>query len=357
MAIALPWFAWMTLLHGRPFVDFALGQEVLARYALSPEQFSTQRRPFFWYFQVYPGDAAPWTLFTLAAMAWTLLRFRSFDPRTRNAVALLVIWFFAVVVLFSTSRFKATHYILPAYPAAALLTGFFIDRACTAAADVPRWLWRITFALTALVALVGGVMLALYLHRVFDTPWTGASMLTSVLLSGTAIAALGAMRASRRAALSTLVGGLAAAIGTLALFTAPQELQRYQPTRQLGARIAAIAGPGDAVALYGRWGGPGLIFYSQRDITWVDTPKQASDFLEGGGRRFCVMPQSEFEALSQTYQGPLCVLARASFVNIRLRRLLEPRPRADERVMLLVVNQPASGGAVCNADPLVTNRR
>jgi hypothetical protein len=51
------------------------------------------------------------------------------------------------------------------------------------------------------------------------------------------------------------------------------------------------------------------------------------------------------------------VLARASFVNIRLRRLLEPRPRADERVMLLVVNQPASGGAVCNADPLVTNRR
>ena len=187
-AIALPWYAWMAWLHGRGFIDFALGYEVVARYGYSSTAFPTSPRSFFWYFQIYPGDAAPWTLFIVAAIGWSLWRLRSFAAETRQAVVFLLIWFFAIVLVFSTAKFKVTHYILPAYPAASLLAGLLLDRLFARAPDTPAWLWRVPFALTTVFVAVVAVVLGAFLRRVFQTPWLDAGMLMPLALGGAAIA-------------------------------------------------------------------------------------------------------------------------------------------------------------------------
>jgi 4-amino-4-deoxy-L-arabinose transferase-like glycosyltransferase len=337
-AIVLPWYAWMAWLHGRAFLDFALGYEVVARYGSTA--FPSFPRSFFWYFQIYPGDAAPWTLFILAAIGWSIWRLRSFAADTRLAVVFLLTWFFAIVLVFSTAKFKVTHYILPAYPAASLLAGLLLDRLFARSADAPAWLWHLPFTLTAAVVAILAVVLAAFLHRVFQTPWLDAGMLMPLALAAAAIVMIVfAVRGAREPAIMTLVAGLSLAMAILAVHVAPRELQRYQPVRALGQRIAAVAGPDVHVGLAGRLGGPGLIFYSRHDITWLDSLDQMAAFLRAPGRRFCVMSPSDFDTLSRDPSLPLRIVDRGQFFNVRLKALFESRPNVEGRPMLLVTRR------------------
>jgi hypothetical protein len=62
--------------------------------------------------------ALPWSLLA-PALVWWLWRMRPLDATTRY----LVVWFVTVFVFFSASASKRSVYLLPAYPAAALLLG------------------------------------------------------------------------------------------------------------------------------------------------------------------------------------------------------------------------------------------
>jgi 4-amino-4-deoxy-L-arabinose transferase-like glycosyltransferase len=341
-AIALPWYLWMAWLHGRGFVDFALGYEVVARYGYSSTTFPTSPRSFFWYFQIYPGDAAPWTFFIVFAIGWSIWRLRSFATDTRRAVVFLLIWFFAILLVFSTAKFKVTHYILPAYPAASLLAGLLLDRLFARSADAAAWLWRVPFALTTAIVAILAVVLGAFLHRVFQTPWLDAGMLMPLALGAAAIAmSVYGSQGAREQATLTLVGGLALAMAILAVHVAPRELQRYQPIRALGKRVAALADADTRVGLAGRLGGPGLIFYSRHNIEWLDSIDQIAAFLRGPGTRFCVISQSDLDTLSRDPSLPLEIVDRGSFFNVRLKALLEPRPNIEGRPMLLVTRRGA----------------
>ncbi len=135
------------------------------------------------------------------------------------------------------------------------------------------------------------------------------------------------------------MAGLAAGTAFLAVHTAPQELQPYQPIRALGERVATLAGPGSKVGLSGRLGGPGLIFYSRHDITWLDSGEQISAFLRGDGERFCVISQADFDAIPEPQAMGLEIVERGSFFNVRLKTLFESRPDVTGRSMLLVTNR------------------
>jgi 4-amino-4-deoxy-L-arabinose transferase-like glycosyltransferase len=340
--IALPWYAWMAWLHGRGFVDFALGYEVVARYGYSSTTFPTSPRSFFWYFQIYPGDAAPWTLFIVFAIGWSIWRFRSFATDTKRAVVFLLIWFFAIMLVFSTAKFKVTHYILPAYPAASLLAGLMLDRLFARSGDAPAWLWRVPFTLTTAIVAVLAVVLGAFLHRVFQTPWLDAGMLMPLALGAAAIAmTVFGLRGAREQATLALVAGLASAMAILAVHVAPRELQRYQPIRAFGERVAAMADADTKVGLAGRLGGPGLIFYSRHDIAWLDSVDQIAAFLRGPGSRLCVMSQSDLDTLARDPSLRLEVVDRGSFFNVRLKALFEPRPNIEGRPMLLVTRRGA----------------
>src|SRR4029453_5048526 len=129
-----------------------IGHEIVERYASTSAAFSTPPRSLVWYPRVYLGDAAPWTLFVVAAAVWAVRQRRTFDERTRRGLAFTAIWFVTVFVVFIPSRFKMPHYILPAYPASALLTGLFLDHAFLK--DIPGRLWSVAVAATSIAVVV-----------------------------------------------------------------------------------------------------------------------------------------------------------------------------------------------------------
>lgn len=95
--------------------------------------------------------ALPWSLLT-PAIAWWLWRMRPLDATTRY----LVVWFLGVIVFYSIPASKRSVYILPAYPAGALLLGLVLGPGPEGAG--PRKVAGWAFSASAIVLAVAGFL-------------------------------------------------------------------------------------------------------------------------------------------------------------------------------------------------------
>jgi len=134
-AIVAPWYAWAEI--RRPgYLAYFLGQEHFARY-LTP--YYQRTKPWYYFFVVLAGGFFPWTFFlpSLARRLWK----KSLDDFSLY----LLLWAVVPFVFFSFSRSKMAEYLLPVYPALAILAGKTIADA------LERWeVWLLSLAWQAL---------------------------------------------------------------------------------------------------------------------------------------------------------------------------------------------------------------
>jgi 4-amino-4-deoxy-L-arabinose transferase-like glycosyltransferase len=115
LAIYLPWFAatadamgWNNILYELYAQNFARFQDGAVR---------GHAQPFYYYLQNFWTDFAPWSWLVPAAIWWLVRSGRWRDPR----IQLVLWWFGAFFVFLSVAATKRQLYLLPAYPAVALL--------------------------------------------------------------------------------------------------------------------------------------------------------------------------------------------------------------------------------------------
>jgi hypothetical protein len=327
----------MIAVHGHAYFDHGVGYELVRRYA--DTDFPGPRRGVFYYFGVWPGDLAPWTLLFLAALAWVAVRWRDLAERERRGVTFCIVWFVAVLALFSSASGKLPHYLLPLYPPAALLVGYFTRDALGTASRDGTWLWRAASWTTLAALFVVAVVVAVFLRRGFDVPAFSLAMVVPVLVAAGSLAgAVGEARSNRPGVVVAIATSLAAAYAIAGLHVAPGYLQDMQPISRLGGIIAAQARPGDRVAHYGGFGGPGLVYYSRHVVEYLRSPEEVAQFLEGDGRRFCVVSAADLEAVRRVAPREPHVLARQPWLTIRLMRVLRGRAADPQRALVLVSN-------------------
>jgi len=336
-AIAAPWYLYMVAVHGHAYFDHGVGYELVRRYA--DTDFPGPRRGVLYYFGVWPGDAAPWTLLFLAALAWVGLRWRDLAERERRGVAFCVVWFVVVLALFTSASGKLPHYLLPLYPPMALLVGYFAHDAVKMATPRAAWAWRVASWSTLVALAVAATVLALFLRRGLGVPPLSLAMaVPSLVAIGAGVGAFLEARSNRPGVIVAVATALAGAYAVVGMHVAPTYLQDVQPIGRLGRIIAAQAGPGDRVAHYGGFGGPGLVFYSRHIVEYLRSPEEVARFLEDGGRRFCVLSSADLETVSRISSRPVHLLARQPLVTIRLMRVLRGRPPSPDRALVLVSN-------------------
>jgi 4-amino-4-deoxy-L-arabinose transferase-like glycosyltransferase len=340
----------MAAIHGAAYIDHGVGYELVRRYA-DPE-FPGPRRGWLYYFGVWPGDAAPWTVFFVAACPWLLRRWRSLPAPHRKGIVFCATWFVVVLALFSSASGKLPHYLLPLYPPLALIVGYFADRAAgpaprgaaamlQAEAPGPGSSWSIAAWITIAALLVAAVIVGLFLVNVVEAPAVSiATLLPVVLGAGALAAAVAEWRGARFRTLLAIAGTLTAAFALLGAHVAPYYLQDMQPIRPIGHAVAAVAAPGDRVAHYGGYGGPGLVFYSRHQIEFPGTHAATAEFLRGDGRRFLVISAGDLEGLKPHYDGAIHELARQGVLVVRIKRVMEGRTPDPRRALLLVSNRP-----------------
>jgi 4-amino-4-deoxy-L-arabinose transferase-like glycosyltransferase len=157
-AIVLPWFVAIQVKVPQFFRVFFI-EHNLERFGTNLYQHS---QPFWYYIPVFLLAALPWTFFALPALVEagrnSFARWRENPgPSAANAddglPSFLFLWIVVPIIFFSVSRAKLPGYILPAIPAAALLTADYIHRLKA----VPRLLTALHALLCAML-LVGALM-------------------------------------------------------------------------------------------------------------------------------------------------------------------------------------------------------
>ncbi len=139
LAIAAPWFVAVSLANAE-FAHFFFVQEHFQRFTT---RLHGRYEPVWFFVPVFAFGIAPWLLPSAYALARVA---RSAAPRQFDPQLLLALWALVVFVFFSISSSKLPSYILPMFPAVAVLTARWI------VLGDPR---RLLLAQSGLAALAG----------------------------------------------------------------------------------------------------------------------------------------------------------------------------------------------------------
>lgn len=223
---------------------------------------------------------APWSIF-IGATFWYGAK-ASKSPPTANGAdearphRFLLCWFGAYLLLFSLVKTKLPNYVLPLYPALAILTARFLTRWFEGGLAIRRWIMPAAVGTMALVAVcvAGGLLFA---NTKYDGLGSWAS-LGIVPLAGAIAMAVYLRRGNRRG--FVLATAAASVTFTTLLGAFPSSvMDRYKAPREL-VRAGGVADPSRDVRLAAYdWFQPSVVFYSKRHVEKLSSVEKAAEFL------------------------------------------------------------------------------
>jgi len=181
LVIVLPWLVLISWKSGGAFFQEAVGKDMLNKVAQGEESHGL---PPGFYVLTYSLFMWPFGLIALGAGLQAINRFRD-DPRLRFCLA----WYIPFWLVFEAIPTKLPHYVMPAYPAAALLIGWLltlpVEQANAPLKRWQTWLWWATAFGLAVVAIGLAVVCVgapLYLNKMFS--WWSIPAAIAALTTG-----------------------------------------------------------------------------------------------------------------------------------------------------------------------------
>jgi 4-amino-4-deoxy-L-arabinose transferase-like glycosyltransferase len=275
LAIAAPWFVLVSW-RNPEFFDFFFIHEHFARFLTN----EARREGAWWYFvPFFAAGILPW----LALFAWTARRMWSDARVDRNGFCwprFALVWAVFIFVFFSVSESKLPSYILPMFPALALVIGWQLAVSPTSLLAKLSLLQAIPIGLAWLVLLVGYDRIAGQFADALQPlapllaygPWLKSAC--GVAFAGGLIG-LWALHLERRT-LAVLVTAFTALIAVQLIVTGHDELAESRSAAPLLSRVIAQSGPlrADAPFYTVHTYDQTLPYYLGRTVTQVAHPDE-----------------------------------------------------------------------------------
>jgi 4-amino-4-deoxy-L-arabinose transferase-like glycosyltransferase len=273
--IALPWYVAVGLKTDGVWLAGFLGQHNLVRF-LKPME--GHHGPVLYYPTVMLIGFFPWSVFCLPVIRGAFGRWKRGTAESPGLV-FVACWFLVYLLFFTCARTKLPNYVLPCYPAMALLTAWWFERASEAGA-FPKAHRDFTWAAWSWIG--AGVAMAI-----------GLGAAASFLLPGETVLALAGLVPIVGGSLAWWVlksRGLAAAriafvaVGAafvLAMFVwAAPRISRHQDGAYLAGQIRLHQSQSARIATYNYFP-VGLVFYAERPIERCRVPADIPEVLSG----------------------------------------------------------------------------
>ncbi|QDT55449.1 Undecaprenyl phosphate-alpha-4-amino-4-deoxy-L-arabinose arabinosyl transferase [Caulifigura coniformis] len=296
LLIAGPWFVAVAIKTDGAFLNEFFGVHNFGRF-LKPME--NHRGPIIYYIPVIAIGFFPWSIFAMPTALHS-----AFAPRDRSRHLFVLCWAGWMIGFFSIASTKLPNYVLPAYPALALLTGSWLA-AWSARKDLLSARWpKLAFGTLATVGVlliasllgaprleIGGepllsklgvnAALAPDLGRLF---WLGF-----VPLAGGVIAIVLATRERRVAALWTSMAASTLFTASV-LIVAAIALNPHQTSAPLASAFHRAGDSSGGAVQVGsfRHSPPSLIFYAGQHVERLKSADDAAGYLSGEGPRFLV---------------------------------------------------------------------
>jgi len=317
LVLVLPWFVLILIDTKGAFLSEALGEDMLGKIGSAREAHGAPPLTYlaiFW--------ATGWPMAPLAILAAPFVWLN----RRKREIAFLLAWLIPSWLLLELVPTKLPHYVLPLYPAIAILTAMATEHG--ALAFERRWA---PFA-TSLLLVVPAVLIAAgFLGSVWLHTWPG--VLTLIALPF----ALWALKDVWRAAMlgdgsGVIVGGLVVALFTYVFVYGGVLTGALARTFLLAPRLDAMARSAQVLApqcgplkrattLYRE---PSLVFLSGTDLT-MTIGKGAADFLMGGACRVAFVDSRDEHLFREGLpaDAPVKLVGRVEGVNLARGRNLD----------------------------------
>ncbi len=308
LAGVLAWYAPAVWRYGTGYLYETLVHQHMVRYAHT----WAHAAPWYYYLGEFPSGFFPWVLFLPggAVLAWRA-RAGATGGERRPGASFPLAWFVTGFVLFSLASGKRGAYLLPLYPAAALLVGGLWARGLAAG---PRLSWidvpmRLLAAAAATVAL-GLTLLPRRLvpgRMVFTLipgdPVERGLAAAAVLLGAGAVWWLW-RRPRPAAAFATLVAVQAGLLLGVALVRAPQYEAEY-PVRAFAARVRAAV-PADHPLLSLLYDYDNIVaFYVDRPLHPLPGPSELLAARTPSGPQYGLVDNDDLAVLAEPGVQPL----------------------------------------------------
>ncbi|PYT07180.1 MAG: hypothetical protein DMF60_07630 [Acidobacteria bacterium] len=242
LSVAGSWYVPIIMRHGWAFIEEFFIRHHFERYTTN--EFG-HPQPVYFFLLVALAGTAPWMFFLIPALS----RLRSLKPRDniRDSIMTLAwVWVAVPLLFFSVSESKLPGYILPIFPALAIIIGSEVERVWMG--DRNRAL-RVVLWVTAL-ALVGmGAGFLVYLHResVSLNGWRAA---VAGMPLGLALVSAVALAAHKQRALIAGAAGMVVVIVLASVILLFPTLRDEVSLKALSLEAAAALRPGEKIGFY-----------------------------------------------------------------------------------------------------------
>jgi 4-amino-4-deoxy-L-arabinose transferase-like glycosyltransferase len=283
LALVMPWLVAILIRSGGSFLTDALGEDMFAKVTTAQE---THGMPPGYYFVVF------WETFFPGAMLAGLAVPAVWRARTEPGCKLLLAWLVPAWIALELVPTKLPHYVLPLYPALAILIAGVVD---SHSLSRNRWLVRGTIWWFILMMVVALLLIALQIvvgQRLGLWTWSFAAAAVIFSLFAWLLYEVDGAEASLvRATAASLMLGFAAYGATF------PGLRGLFPSVSL-TNYMHSAGCADPVAVTAGFHEPSLVFLAGTS-TNHGVGSSAADFLLGGPCRFAFVDSRQERAFVQ----------------------------------------------------------
>jgi len=285
---------WIVLTHlagGEDYLAGLLYRRTTSRFFLGP----SHQRPIYYYLVRFPADFLPWTIFFPSALIYGL----SAKGR-RQEFLFCVFWFLTIFVAFSLVKGKREPYLLPLYPAAALMVAYLWDELARGSQVTETRLIAVPFLILMIFAGLVAVSIPIaaavkgpsYFEHALEMGLVGG-----FILGGGGLLCFLAFRSGRQILPLYLVVSIIFVFSLYTRIRVFPEINRYKSARPLSEAIVGSMKPGDQLGVY-RLQGSEYNYYTGIDrITRIETPEALKNFLQSPKRVFCIMRDRHYDRL------------------------------------------------------------
>jgi hypothetical protein len=344
LAIAAPWYIAVAIINPE-FTRYFFVHENLVRFGTAVHR---HVGPWYYYLGVAAAGLLPWSLYLPLRMFRRRPPFADLvgSPR-REAPAFLWSWILPGLLFFSAAQSKLPLYVLPLFPAAALLLATVID------ADLRAGSFRSIFLWPSILLVTAGAGAAVLWHRHNEWDFLQRTpvdlplcLLTAALASGALLAGPFLVRRGRHLA-GLAVAALLWMSACYVVLTVAGRVNFFNETKHFAAVLREERRAGEPVYLYGCYL-RGLPFYLRATVGLIsphsddlrlgreyghdpDTFGDEASFLgllEGQGRVFAVVRHDDLQPLQKRVGRSLFILARSESYELVSNRIGADRERA-----------------------------
>jgi 4-amino-4-deoxy-L-arabinose transferase-like glycosyltransferase len=327
--VAVPWFVLVTMYTNgewlRQFVD---------KYNIGPfvKPFLGHRGPFYYHFVVVLVGLFPWSIFLgpTVVNTWRSIRERG---RELPSYLFIVCWIAVFFGFWSVCSTKLPHYVLPAYPALAILTGCFLD----------AWLRRSEAAARHVMPIATAIFLAVGVLMLAILPWVAAryvpgeqilAAIGMVLVLGGSAAVYFLARGRRLAYLMSIASSSVMFIVVLFAWAAVR-VDSHQHSRPLMAALHSESLASPEIAGY-QYCDASTVYYAGGPVETIDDGANLQEFVRRSPHPYVITTGDGLHDLETKMPGEWRVVAR--------------RPRFLSKGEIVVVSPRAAASQVSYRD-------